>query len=173
MKTMGGKTVWHEIRSARMLFTQEEWGDYCERCRQDPSERIVTSFGKYDFNDHDVCLNPDTTTIKVDDKGGYGYYVVFKLANCGNGLWTFGLDYSTGTGGGGYSPSYATPNETREWLKGYPSEKECKLAACDAAIKRLDHAYHPDDPKVLRLKEMVREYKKSLSRPQVVQLSLF
>ena len=173
MKTMGGKTVWHEIRSARMLFTQEEWSDYLRRCHADPAERIVTRIGKYDFNDNDICLNPEVYTLKVGTKDGYGYDVTFKWADCGNGVWQYGLDYSTGTGGGGFGVRYTEPNEDRDWLKGYPSEKECLMAACDHALEYINHSLHEKEAKTQRLKEMVREYKKSLLRPQVVQLSLF
>ena len=173
MKTMGGKTVWHEIRSARMLFTEEEWGKYLCRCHADPAERIVTRIGKYDYNDCDICLNPEVYTLKVGTKDAWGYYVTFKWADCGNGVWQYGLDYSTGTGGGGFGVRYTEPNEDRDWLKGYPSEKECLMAACDHALKYIGHSQHDKEAKTQRLKEMVREYKKSLSRPQVVQLSLF
>lgn len=173
MKTMGGKTVWHEIRSARMLFTQEEWGEYLRRCYADPAERIVTRIGKYDFNDNDICLNPEVYTLKVGTKDSYGYYVTFKWVDCGNGVWQYGLDYNIGTGGGGFGVRYTEPNEDRDWLKGYPSEKECLMAACDHALEYISHSQHEKEAKTQRLKEMVREYKKSLSRPQVVQLSLF
>lgn len=173
MKTMGGKTVWHEIRSARMLFTQEEWGEYLRRCYSDPAERIVTRIGKYDFNDNDICLNPEVYTLKVGTKDSYGYYVTLKWVDCGNGVWQYGLDYSIGTGGGGFGVRYTEPNEDRDWLKGYPSEKECLMAACDHALEYINHSLQEKEAKTQRLKEMVREYKKSLSRPQVVQLSLF
>ena len=173
MKTMGGKTVWHEIRSARMLFTEEEWSKYLLRCHADPAERIVTRIGKYDYNDCDICLNPEVYTLKVGTKDAWGYYVTFKWADCGNGVWQYGLDYSTGTGGGGFGVRYTEPNEDRDWLKGYPSEKECLMAACDHVLEYIGHSLQSKEAKTQRLKEMVREYKKSLSRPQVVQLSLF
>ena len=165
--------IFHVCRSAGREFTQEEWFEYCNQRRNNPEKAIRTTIGKYTFNDNDVCLNPEVITLKVDDKRTYGYEVSLKWCYCGNGLWQYGIDYNTGDGGGGFSPSFASPDEKREWLRGYPSERECKLAACEAAKNRLYNSYHKGDPKVKRLWEMVDEYQKTISRPKIVQLELF
>ena len=164
--------IFHVCRSAGREFTQEQWGEYCTQTRYNPEKRIYTTIGKYTFNEHDICMNPEVMTFQVDNKY-YGYYVSLKWCDCGNGLWNYGVDYGTGDGGGGFSPSYAAKDEEREWMKGYPSERECLRAACDCAKSRLEHAYHQGDPKVNRLWRMVDEYQKSISRPKVVQLELF
>ena len=166
---MGGKQVFHEVRSAGLLFTQEEWWDYLDACRKGDENRLVTQKGKYDFNDCDVCINPDVMSLVVKG-GGCGYSVTLKWCECGNGLWSYGIDYQTGTGGGGFSPSYC--DGTKEDSRGnFHSERECKIAACENAISILEHPYREDDAKVRRLLDMVTDYKRGLTRP--VQLELF
>ena len=172
--------VFHRIRHLGRNFTSEEWGKYCEASRLDDSKRIRTKIGKYTFNDCDVCLNPETLTIQ--SKGGnWGYYVTLKWADCGNGLWAFGLDYSTGMGEGGFDVSWTDHNEDKEWLKGYPSELECKLAAAETAIRYLKKRanWNPDDTSrrnnTNRLILMVEEWRESLQpkKPKYIQLDLF
>ena len=162
----------HVIDSARKTFTREEWSEYCNATRHDDSVRIRTQIGKYLFNDHDICINPEVMSLVVKG-GGNPYSVMLKWCDCGNGLWVYGLDYNTGDGGGGFGARFVNPDEKRDWLRGYPSERECKIAACDSAIKRLSHSFHKDEPNVKRLIAMVEDYRKSLARPKVVQLSLF
>lgn len=166
----------HYIRHCKRAFTSEEWGEYCGQ-----QERIETTFGRYTFNDFDICINPDKMTI--EQKGGaYGYYATIKIAECGNGLWVYGIDYSSGTGGGGYGASW----EDKEFDKrgrrvAYKSEVECRQAACDACIKTLLSAMPRtiDDIKgctgknIRQLIAKIEDYKKSLTRPKITQLELF
>ena len=164
----------HRIRHLNKVFNQDEWADYCHECREDDSKRIRTTFGKYTFNDCDICLNPDTE--RIESKGGaYGYYVVLKWAECGNGLWSYGLDYSTGTGGGGYGVSWADlQGNEKSWRNGYPSEQECKVAGWRKALKYIDnHEHNARTSPAEKLLEMIQDEIKRLTRPQVVQLELF
>lgn len=173
--------IFHTIRCAGKSFTGDEWAEYCHRVREDESRRIRTTFGKYTFNDCDICLNPETERIEA--KGGaWGYYVVIKWAECGNGLWSFGLAYSTGTGGGGFGVSWADQEYQDDgkwhWNCGYPSERECKAAASQRAIENLYGAlrYKDGDNRGVQIRKliaMVEDYHKSLTRPKVVQLELF
>ena len=164
----------HRIRHLNKVFNQDEWADYCHECREDDSKRIRTTFGKYTFNDCDICLNPDTE--RIESKGGaYGYYVVLKWAECGNGLWSYGLDYSTGTGGGGYGVSWADlQGNEKSWRNGYPSEQECKVAGWRKALKYIgNHEHNARTSPAEKLREMIQDEIKRLTRPQVVQLELF
>lgn len=164
----------HRIRHLNKVFNQDEWADYCHECREDDSKRIRTTFGKYTFNDCDICLNPDTE--RIGSKGGaYGYYVVLKWAECGNGLWSYGLDYSTGTGGGGYGVSWADlQGNEKSWRNGYPSEQECKVAGWRKALKYIgNHEHNARTSPAEKLREMIQDEIKRLTRPQVVQLELF
>ena len=145
--------------------------------RHDETKQIFNQFGKYVFNDHDICINADKVRLDVKD-GSFGYYVHIKYAECGNGIWVFGLDYSTGTGGGGFGAAWSdNVGDPKTWHSGYPSERDCLLAACDKAMKYLNNAYDvkQDNRGILigKLKDMVTEYKKSLTRPKIVQLELF
>ena len=170
--TMGGKTVFHEIRTARMLFDEDEWADYCYRCRKDDSNAIRTQIGKYLWNDNDICLNPDVMSLVVDGKS-YGYYVTLKWADCGNGFWSSAIDYGYGIGGGGSGVSYADRlvSEKYDHRAGYRNEIDAKIAACDEALTALSHA-NDKSGKLQRLIRMVEDYKKSI-KPKVVQLDLF
>ena len=165
-----GKDIFHSIRSCGREFTSEEWGEYCRQSRDDDALRIRTQIGKYLFNDCDVCLNPEVMSLVVDKKS-YGYYVMLKWCDCGNGVWTYGMDYAYGNGGGGGGCSYATPEDGRRWSR--PSEREAKIAACDDAINTLERNGRKDDKKLTRLIALVTDYKKSIGRPQPIQLELF
>ena len=163
----------HVIRSAGRSFTSDEWGEYCRMTREDDNKRIRTTFGRYTFNEADICINPTTHEFKVKP-GSYGYYIIIKWCDCGNGLWSFGVDYSVGTAGGGFGASYADTKDdgSHQWRMGYASEKECLTAACQSALSRVACA-GKENADVKKLRQMVEDYMKSLNRPKVVQLELF
>lgn len=76
--------------------------------------------------------------------------------------------------GGGFGVVYADRSgEPDDWRHGYPTEQECKRKACECALNRLEHSGEKDKAEVKRLMQMVRDYMKSLGRPQPVQLELF
>lgn len=168
--------VFHRIRCCGKTFTSDEWGEYCKMTRYEEGRRIYTSIGKYTFNDHDICMNPDTMTIKVDVKNAYGCGVQIRVADCGNGLWVYGLAVNTVDGGYCGGPAW-----TDDPSRGYASERECRIAACNSALTHIGNALKHKSgmggegrgSKLKRLAEMVDDYKKSLSRPKIVQLSLF
>lgn len=162
--------IFHTIRACNRQFTGDEWSDYCQLTRNDDSKRIYNTFGKYRFNDFDICINPDIDTISVKECA-YGYYVRIKYAECGNGLYAYGIDYGTGTGGGGFGVSWADSAEPDRYNRGYHSERECKIAAAEVAINILGNS--KGDKKLAQLIEKVTEYKRGLERPRVVQLELF
>lgn len=162
--------IFHTIRACNRQFTGDEWSDYCHLTRNDDSKRIYNTFGRYTFNDCDICINPEIDVISIKE-GAWGYYVHIKYAECGNGLWSYGIDYFTGTGGGGYGVSWSDSTEPDRYHRGYHSERECKIAAAEAAISRLGGS--KGDKNLAQLIEKVTEYKRSLERPQVVQLELF
>ena len=166
------KEIVHEIRSAGVTFTQEQWSDYCHRCRQDEANRIVTRIGKYDFNDCDVCLNPEVMSLVVEGRNNWGYRVTLKWCEGAGGLWSYGVDYNYGTGGGGFSPSYCT-EDVKGYHGGFPSEFDVKMAAVNHAINQLQWHGKVDDDRLKRLLAMCVEWKKELKHPKPVQLSLF
>ena len=168
------KEIFHECRSAGRTFTRDEWADYCRESRFDDGKRIRTQIGKYLFNDCDMCLNPETMTIAVNKKRENFNYVQLQWAYCGNGLWSYGMNYGVGYAGGGFGVAYADrQGDGNDWRNGYPTEQECKRKACECALHRLEHCGEKDKAEVKRLMQMVRDYMKSLGRPQPVQLELF
>lgn len=164
----------HTIRCCGKDFSPKEWSAYCTEVYKDPSKRIITTIGNYDFNEHDICLNPTVQHISVS-RGGYGYDVTLKWCDCGNGLWTYGLSCNVGSGGGGFGCSWADIKNEKDssCYKAYHSEKECIIACCEEALRWIDSSGHKDEPKAKRLRIMVEDYKKSIGRPEPVQLSLF
>ncbi len=144
----------HVIRCAGREFTFGEWCDYLKATNKDESERIVTTIGKYDFNDHDICLNPKVMSLVIDK---VYYYVTLKWCYCGNGLWAFGMDYSTGNGGGGFGCAFVNVTGNHDSChNGYKTEEECIMAACDCAISRIENTGRTNDSKVQRLLAMVK-----------------
>lgn len=161
----------HEIRCCGRRFTSKEWGEYCAATRLDSTKRIHTTFGRYTFNDHDICLNPDSVEFNIKN-GGYGCNASIKYADCGNGLWNFGLDYSICTGGGGYGVSWADRDTGDGWRRGYHTKEECLIAACDELLNRLS-TMNEKGKQFNDLVGAVAEYRRSIGRPKVVQLELF
>lgn len=175
---MAKKEIAHVIRACGRTFDSEQWAEYLNMTRHDESKQIFNTFGQYTFNDCDICINPSFDELTV--KGGaWGYYVRIKYAECGNGIWVYGIDYSTGTGGGGFGAAWSDKvnGKDDEWHSGYKSERECKIAAAEKAIVYLKNAYNLNDDNrgilVNRLIGMCKDYKRNLERPQVVQLELF
>ena len=166
------KEVFHVIRSARRTFTRDEWNDYLQECRNGVQNRIQTKKGKYVFNDCDVCLNPDNESVVVKGSGANGYSATIKIANSGNGIWSFGYDYFDGTGGGSSGASYADKKDTRLWNKGFESERECRKFAWRYLLTRLE-PIKERNKEVGRLYAAVEQKFKEYSRPKVVQLELF
>ena len=164
----------HVIRCAGIEFTQDEWGAYLNAVYKGERERINTTFGRYTFNDSDICINPNKQQL-VAKAGSYGYDVTLKWAECGNGLWSFGIDYNLGTGGGGYGVSWAdiTGNE-KSWRNGYPSEQECKVAGWRKALTYIgNHGHNARVSPANKLKQMIEDEIKALTRPRIRQLELF
>ena len=168
---MEKRKIWHRIASCNRSFTRDEWNKYLQESNQNPDKRIVTTIGKYKWNDCDICLNPEEWMISVKS-GSYGYYVIITWADCGNGVWAFGLKYNTGTGGGCFGVSYATGKEKQIWNRGFESELSCKKYALRYAMTRL-HPYNDNGVMINRLKDAIQAELNKLSRPQYVQLSLF
>ena len=168
------KKPFHIIRCAGIEFTQDEWSAYLSAVYKGERERIVTTFGKYQFNDADICINPDIKELTAK-AGAYGYDVTLKWAECGNGLWSFGLDYNLGTGGGGCGVSWAdiTGND-KSWRNGYPSELECKVAGWRKALTYIFNNGHNERVSPAnKLRQMIEDEIKALTRPKVKQLELF
>ena len=165
------KKIFHTIRCANKTFTQEEWGDYCSKVRLDDSKRIRTQFGKYVFNDCDICLNPEKEVIAIEKKSNT-FRVEISWASCGNGLWSYGLSYNIGTAGGGFGVSWAKTTMDR-YHKGYKSERECKVAACEDAVRIVEG--HKDAKIEYRQKlvSLINNYKRTIIHGKVVQLELF
>lgn len=47
-----------------------------------------TSYGKYTFNEHKVCLNPDIVEIQE--------WTRVEVAQCGEDAWVYGYTYDWG-----------------------------------------------------------------------------
>ena len=164
------KKIFHRIKSAGVEFTEKEWHDYLSK-----QQRIETTIGDYTFNDCDVCINAKTeTSLKIDKF----YYVVFQLCDCGNGWYTFGLDCSVGDCGHSFYPSYADDSCTKEKYnlnRAFKSLKELKKQWCDETLCWLKGTteYKEGKAKAIRLVEFVEEYKQTIGKPKVTQLTLF
>ena len=162
--------IFHRIRSAGIEFTSEECGDYCHELRTDKRKPIVTRIGKYDWNDCDICKNPEVMSLVVKQGGYSAYHVILKWAECVKGVWAMAVDYAYGTGGGGSGVSFATKVSSK-YPKGYPSELDAKVAACDLALAHLASATKRDK-NVERLMQMVTDYRDQI-KPKYIQLDLF
>ena len=163
--------IFHTIRCCGKTFTQGQWAEYCSQVSNDESKRICTQFGKYIFNECDICINPDKHEIRFDGKGHNR--VEIKWAWCENGLWSYGISWCVGTAGGGYGASWVDNMTNRPWDRGYPSENECKVAACEAAVNIVErHPFsNPNDTK--RFVKLINDWKRTIIHGRVVQLELF
>lgn len=162
--------MFHKIRHLNKSFTYEEWSQYQEECRTGKREPIQTTIGKYVWNENDICLNPNEWEL-VTKAGGYGYFVIIKWAECGNGVFAFGYRYNAGTEGGSCGVSWADKADIKVWNKGFESEKECKRYALRYVLTRI--LPKKDNHEVMKLRAKVQEELDKLQKPQWVQLELF
>ena len=121
------REVHHRIICCNRTFDIEEWCKYLDDVRNGRQERITTTFGRFTFNDCDICMNPDTYTLEVESKNSYGYRVQIYIAECGNGIWVYGIYENHGDGGSFFGASWCGEREKG----GYQSEKDAKYAACE------------------------------------------
>lgn len=166
------KKPFHVIRSAGIEFTEEQWADYCQATRKNDLDKIKRTFGKYTFNDFDICLTPDKK-IFTTKGGACGYNATLEIAGCGNGLWSFGCDIFLGTEMQSFGASWTDkPNES--YCNGFPSQKECEIAGWRFILERIGEVKKNarKSPK-MQLRQMIENELKRLTRPQVVQLDLF
>lgn len=162
--------IFHRCRHLGIEMTREEYWAYLRECEKDDTKRIRTQIGRYIFNEHDICLNPDKETVSVQD-GASGYYLTIKMAECGNGVWVYGLSYCCGSEGGCFGALWACRDSDRKRYDWAESEKECRLAALRKAVSYI--GYRGNEPKRIKLLNKIAEKIKQLERPQVVELSLF
>lgn len=78
-------------------FTSKEWWDYC-RTHDDYTE-VVHTDGKFQFNIHGVCVNPEEA-IRIEDK----HYRVVVVVAQSNGRWDYGLRFNLPPCNGGSCP---------------------------------------------------------------------
>ena len=164
--------IFHKCRHLGIEMTREEYWAYLRECEKDSTKRIRTQIGRYIFNEHDICLNPERERISVSD-GTWGWYVDIMTAECGNGVWVYGLQYNLGDGGGCFGASWADRRTDRTRYDWHESERECKASAGRCMLRYIDN--HTEDKKGMlsKLRRKVEEYVRSMERPQVVELSLF
>ena len=76
---------------------------------------------------------------------------------------------------GGYGVSWADlQGNENSWRNGYPSELECKVAGWKKALEYIGNLEHnARTSPAEKLREMIQDEIKRLTRPQVVQLELF
>ena len=162
--------IFHHIKHLNKSFTAEAWQEYCSETLKDESKRIQTKIGKYIWNDCDICLNPESWLIETKH-GANGYSLEISWAECGNGIFAFGISYNCGTEGGSFGVSWADKADTKVWNKGFESEKECKRFALRYALTRL--IPKKDKKEIEKLRAKVQEELDKLQKPQWVQLELF
>lgn len=163
--------VFHIIKSARRTLTRDEWHNYLQECYKNDKNRIQTKIGKYVFNDCDICLNPDKESVTIKD-GAYGYSATIEIANSGNGVWSFGYDYSYGVGGGCAGASFVDKKDTQLWNRGFESERECRKFAWRYLLTIIEPR-KSENKEAEKLYKAVEQKFKEYSRPKVVQLELF
>lgn len=127
------KKPFHVIWSAGVEFTQDEWNEYLNAVYAGQRKRITTQYGKYLFNDNDICINYDKQEIMAKP-GSYGYYATLEFAECGNGVWVYGIDYCYGNGGGCFGAEWSDTTDENVRYHGYPSERDCKVAGWQEAL---------------------------------------
>lgn len=84
---------WMKCACAGIEFTAEEWAQYCKT--HDTLCAAVAEFEGYEYNVHDICVNP---TIMACDNKDYMYSFCVTVGNTPDG-WTYGIRYNIGTAG--------------------------------------------------------------------------
>lgn len=162
------KKIFHTCYAIGRAFTKEQWHDYLN-----DEERIKKQVGKYIVNDCDIVLNPEVVHFEIHK---VWCYANITWADFGNGWFSFGIDATAYNGGSCcFGVSYIDDECAHlEWKRrsAARSKKECLMAACDLLVSQLI-SHDTTHPNTKRLIQMIKDYKKELSRPKVVQLELF
>lgn len=162
-----GKKIFHTCYAAHRAFTKEQWHNYLEN-----EVRIRQQVGKYIVNENDIVLNPDEVHFEVHK---VWCYANISWADFGNGWFAYGISTCHNHGGRSFGVSYIDDECAHlEWKRrnAARSKKECLMAACDFLVSILT-SYNRMPPNTQRLIQMIKDYKKELSTPKVVQLELF
>lgn len=161
------KKIFHTCYAANRAFTKEQWHNYLEN-----EERIKKQVGKYIVNECDIVLNPDVVHFEVHK---VWCYADIKWADFENGWFAYGIDCNTSDGGWSFGVSYIDDKCAHLERKRHcaaRSKKECLIAACESIVNYLTERVKTDK-RTYRLIQMIKDYKKELSQPKVVQLELF
>lgn len=122
-------------------YTSKEWWDYCHT--HDTFTEVIHTDGKFGYNIHGVCVNPEEA-IKIADAS---FYVIVKVAQS-NGRWDYGLNYNLPNCYNGSSPVMYVWHEENGFAERDAAviagleEMETKIMAWmkDRSVKRNDDA---------------------------------
>ena len=159
------KEIFYSCRCTGQSFTREEWWKYLDEHKNDTDESVHRS-GKFGYNIHDVCLNPNT--FYLYNRGEWSFKVTTNMVD--SGKWTYGIEVNL---------------HNRSWLfgGGYCDDDECFGSESDAAKKGLEDIMNYID-KVIesdntvshipsQIKSMIDEIKSKLAKLKMKQLELF
>ena len=157
--------VHHRIKSIGREFTFEEWGRWCDEKRRNGTlNPVVYEFDGFQFNDHDVCLNP--IVVHVCESAW------LRIARFAENKWCIGLSYNT------HQRSYSSPCAFDGWLQA-PSKDSAILTGLhrlrdnlyeDIAWFGSNDNYRADKRMA---KQMLSQIEEEINKRQITQLSLF
>ena len=127
---MKEKDIFHECVCTGQKMTWEEWAQWVEN---HPSGEIVHRYGEFEYNIHDICLNPHKLIDFVDKSKNR-----FEITTCqvDNGKWGYGISYWFVTQGGGYAASFARATYDTEKAAVYAALQEVELK-CSKVIHEI------------------------------------
>lgn len=128
--TMKEKDIFHECFCTGQKMTWEEWAQWVEN---HPNSEIVHRYGEFEYNIHDICLNPHKLIDFVDKSKNR-----FEITTCqvDNGKWGYGISYWFVTQGGGYAASFARATYDTEKAAVYAALQEVELK-CSRVIDEI------------------------------------
>lgn len=91
------KEIHHTCRCLNRNFTYDEWRDYVNEHEYN-SDEIVHAFNGFEYNIHDVCLNPKNV---IDISNGPYLRVIITVCQSDNGRWDYGINSTFWNSGAG------------------------------------------------------------------------
>ena len=170
--------IHHRCHCTGQEFTFDEWIDYLKINSSDKTEHTA---GKYKFNIHDACMNPDVE-LKYNDKYNICSYRI-TVCQSDNLNWTYGYYYHFHNIYGCGGAKYAIDDK---YNKSYKSKREAVLACLDFLLKKAarelkdeERGFMDNNGKIRKstycphIKLAIKHIKTQIAMQQYIQLSLF
>lgn len=150
--------------TGQVFATAKDW----QRWHDTLGDAPALSHGGFDWNENDICMNPNTPIDHCLSANHFLNRVEVKTAQSPCGAWNFGLSVNYGSGGYGHGVRFVSlPSD------GYKTEKDAIVAAIDKVIKMMQREVNDPSTDIGKKAELLKVMQDYKERYCPLQPSLF